>query len=96
MQVVFVARQNGPARLVTEAELWFQEGPLAGSKLVGFSIWRGAESGELSVTFPARSFGAGGERRFFDFLRSIESGDDTVKRIKAWILDEYRKVQAAV
>jgi hypothetical protein len=93
MQVVFVSRENGPERLVGEAEVLFHDGPLAGSKLVGFSLWRNAD-GDVSVTFPARSFGAGGERRFFDLLRAIEPGDDTIKRIKTWILDEYRKAAA--
>ena len=64
-------------------------------KLVGFSLWRSAE-GELSVTFPSRAFGAGAERRFFDYLRATEADGETVRRVKAWILDEYRKQPAAV
>ena len=31
VQVHFVARENGPERLVTEAEIHFDEGPLAGA-----------------------------------------------------------------
>ena len=93
MQVQFNARDNGPERLVTEAEIHFEEGPLAGAKLVGFCLWRSPE-GEVYVTFPSRAFGAGSERRFFDYLRADGSGE-TVKRVKAWILDEYRKVEAA-
>ena len=58
MQVQFVARENGPERLVTEAEILFEDGPLAGTKLVGFSLWRSPE-GEVYVTFPSRAFGAG-------------------------------------
>ena len=90
VQVRFVARENGPERLVTEAEIHFDEGPLAGMRLVGFCLWRSAE-GELYVTFPSRAFGAGTERRYFDYLRAIDSDAETVKRVKAWILDEYRK-----
>jgi hypothetical protein len=93
-QVVFVPRENGPERLVTEAEVHFEEGPLAGAKLVGFCLWRSPE-GEVFVTFPSRAFGAGSERRYFDYLRAIEGDGETVKRLKAWILDEYRKVEAA-
>lgn len=33
MQVQFVARENGPERLVVHAEVFFEEGPLAGTKL---------------------------------------------------------------
>ena len=58
-------------------------------KLVGFSLWRSAE-GEVYVTFPSRAFGAGNERRYFDFLRSAEGTAGEVKRVKAWILDEFR------
>jgi hypothetical protein len=93
MQVQFVPRENGPERLVTEAEVHFDEGPLAGTKLVGFSLWRSAE-GETYVTFPSRAFGAGSERRYFDYLRAIEGDGETVKRVKAWILGEYRNFEA--
>ena len=68
MKVQFVARENGPERLVTEAEIHFEEGPLAGTRLVGFCLWRSPE-GEVYVTFPSRAFGAGNERRFFDYGR---------------------------
>ncbi len=94
MQVQFVARENGPERLVTEAEVHFDDGPLAGTKLVGFSLWRSPE-GEVYVTFPSRAFGAGNERRYFDCLRAVDASGETVKRVKAWILEEYRKVEAA-
>jgi len=94
MQVHFVARENGPERLVTEAEVHFDDGPLAGTKLVGFSLWKRPD-GEIYVTFPSRAFGAGSERRYFDYLRSVEGTADAIKSVKAWILDEYRKVEAA-
>jgi len=71
IQVHFVTRENGPERLVCEAEVIFEDGPLAGTKLVGFSLWRSAE-GEVYVTFPSRAFGAGSERRYFDYLRSVD------------------------
>ena len=59
----------------------------------GGSVWRGQE-GELFVTFPARSFGVSGERRFFDMLRAVEAGSTEPARVKTWILDEYRRQQA--
>jgi hypothetical protein len=91
MRVTFCERPNGPERLICEAEIAFdEEGPLQGMKLVGFSVWRGQE-GEIFVTFPARSFGVGGERRFFDLFRAIEAGSDEPRRVKDWILDEYRR-----
>ena len=92
MRVQFNNRDNGPERLVCEAEIVFEkdDGPLADTKLVGFALWRGPE-GDVYVTFPSRSFGAGGERRFFDYLRAAEGDPEAVRRVKAWVIDEYRK-----
>ena len=94
MQVQFTDRENGPERLVCEAEIHFDEGPLAGMRLVGFSLWRSPE-GEVYVTFPSRAFGAGSERRFFDYLRAVDGTAEPVKRVKAWILDEYQRAALA-
>ena len=96
MRVVFVERDSAPERLVCEAEVVFEgeAGPLAGMKLVGFSLWRSPE-GEVYVTFPSRAFGAGNERRFFDFLRSVEGTSADSKRVKAWILEQYTSSREA-
>lgn len=93
MKVVFVKRDDAPERLVCEAEIIFEEGPLAGTKLVGFSLWRSPE-GEVYVTFPSRAFGAGSERRFFDFLRSVDGNNAAAgKCVKTWVVDEYKRTQ---
>jgi hypothetical protein len=91
MRVAFVERTNGPKRLVCEAEVVFgaEDGPLAGMKLVGFSLWRTSE-GDMFVSLPARPFNVGGERRFFDLLRSVEADPADGRRVKAWILEQYR------
>ena len=90
MRVQFVQRESGPERLVCEAELVFdEEGPLAGMKLVGFGLWRGAD-GEIHVTFPARAFGPGNERKFYDYLRAVDGMLAESKRVKSWIIEEYR------
>jgi hypothetical protein len=91
MRINFVVRESAPERLLCEAEVLFESeaGPLAGMKLVGFSLWRSAE-GEVYVTFPSRAIGTGNERRFFDFLRSVEGNGADARRVKAWILDEFR------
>ena len=57
MRVQFVDKVNGPERLVCDAEVLFDEDPLAGMKLVGFSLWRSTD-GDVYVTFPSRAFGA--------------------------------------
>src|SRR5713226_8879012 len=91
----FVQRKGAPERLVCEAELVFPAtaGILAGLKLVGFSLWKSPE-GEIYVTFPARAFGAGNDRRYFDFLRPIECGNGAAKTLKEGIVAAYR-AQAA-
>ena len=96
MRVEFTDRQGGPERVVCEAEIVFEEGDssLGGMKLVGFTLWRGAD-GEVYVTFPSRAFGSGTERKFFDYLRSAEGRADDVRRVKGWILEAYQARQAA-
>lgn len=91
MRVVFVERDNAPERLVCEGEIVFEagDGPLAGMKLVGFSLWRSPE-GEVYVTFPSRAFGSGTERRFFDFLRSVEGTAADARRVKSWMVEQFR------
>jgi len=66
-----------------------EDGILAGTKLVGFSIWR-TEKGETTVTMPSRSWGGPGEKKFFDLLRSGDGGGEALRRLKAAIGDQYR------
>lgn len=69
MQIEIVPNgEGGPAGKLADAELHFLEGPLAGLKLVGFSIWEGREGG-THVTLPARQYTVNGERRRFVLLR---------------------------
>ena len=94
MRVQFVERDSRPERLVCEAEIHFDEGELADTRLVGFSLWRSPE-GEIFVTFPSRALGVGSDRKYFDYLRSVEGQAAESKRVKAWILEEFRASQAA-
>ncbi len=94
MRVQFVEKVIGPERLVCDAEILFDEDPLSGMKLVGFSLWRSTD-GDVYVTFQSRAFGAGTERKYFDYLRSAEGLSAEVKRVKDWILGEYRASRAA-
>jgi hypothetical protein len=94
IRIVFVERENSPERLVSEAEIVFGSGLLAGMKLVGFSLWKSPE-GELYVTFPSRAFGTGSERRFFDFLRSVEGDAAAAKAVKQAIVSAYHERAAS-
>ena len=68
-------RGNPPGKLA-DAELHFNEGPLDGLKLIGFSIWEQRRGGGRNVTFPARQYNVNGERRSFALL----SGSSTPQR----------------
>lgn len=82
---------NPPGRLA-EAELHFSEGPLAGLKLIGFSIWERRGANGRNVTFPARSYSVNGERRSYALLRPI--GDVTCQdNIRELILDAYAEYE---
>lgn len=86
-----IQRENQPSRQVCEGEILFGDGcgPLKGMKMVGFAIWRSPE-GELYATFPSRAFGAGMDRRYFDFVRSTDGSAADAKRLKAWVLEQTR------
>jgi hypothetical protein len=91
MRIEFMDRENGPRNLISEAEIFFdaEDGLLAGLKLVGFTLWR-TETGEPSVTVPARSWGEGGERKFFDLLRAGDGGVEALRRLKTALCDQHR------
>ena len=46
---------NPPGKLA-DAELHFSDGPLAGLKLIGFSVWERKSGNGRNVTFPARQY----------------------------------------
>ena len=94
MNVHFHTKEGGPERLLAEAEVHL-EGDLEGMKLVGFSLWRRAD-GDVLVTVPARAFGMGSDRRYFDLLRSVDGNGKAVKAVKDRIIQAYRKHQAEV
>jgi len=88
LRINFVKRENSPDTLLAEAEV-ILPAPLDGLKLVGFSVWRTAK-GDPSVTFPSRAFGAGSDRKFFDFLRYVEKVD-AAKSFKDRIVQAYKE-----
>lgn len=63
--------KGNPAGKLADAELHFTDGPLAGLKLIGFSIWERRGGNGRNVCFPARSYAVNGERRSFALLRPI-------------------------
>lgn len=75
---------------LADAELHFEDGPLAGLKLIGFAIWQRRSRDGYNVTFPARQYAIRGERRRVALLQPIadRAGQD---RIYDLILTAYRE-----
>jgi hypothetical protein len=87
--------RGNPAGKLADAELHFGgESPLAGLKLIGFSIWERRGGNGRNVTFPARSYAVNGERRSFALLRPIV---DTAaqERIREVILGAFAEYEQA-
>jgi hypothetical protein len=83
---------NPPGKLA-EAEVHFTEGALAGLKLIGFAIWERKTGNGRNVTFPARQYAVGGERRSYALLRPI--GDATAQnQIRDPILQAFGEHEA--
>lgn len=83
---------DAPSGQLATAELHFADGPLAGLKLIGFTIWERRDGGR-NVTFPARQYVVNGERRSFALLRPV--ADTTAQdRVREIILDAYARYEA--
>jgi hypothetical protein len=77
-----------PGQLAT-AELHFDDGPLAGLKLIGFAIWERRTGNGRNVTFPARAYSVNGELRSFALLRPTSMDPAAQDRIREMILAAY-------
>ncbi len=88
--------RGNPAGKLADAELHFGgESPLAGLKLIGFSIWKRRGGNGRNVTFPARSYAINGERRSFALLRPIV--DMTAQqKVRDLIIDAYQQYEVQV
>ncbi len=87
--------RGNPAGKLADAELHFGgESPLAGLKLIGFSIWERRGGNGRNVTFPARQYSINGERRSFALLRPVV--DTTAQNaVRDRILEAYAEYEEA-
>ena len=85
--------KGNPAGKLADAELHFGgQSPLAGLKLIGFSIWERRGGNGRNVTFPARSYAINGERRSFALLRPVV--DTTAQEaVRERILEAYAEYE---
>ena len=94
MIVKFSPNEKGnPPGKLAEAELHFPDGPLAGLKLIGFSVWERRGAPGRNVTFPARQYTINSERRSFALLRPIMDPDAST-RIRDRILEAFAEYEA--
>lgn len=106
MRVHYVLNHGGsPASKLADVEIHFEEGLLAGLKLVGCSVWRSKKGDAPTVLVPSRSYATAGGVRYYELLRpsadgaatAAGSGEDpeaklAVRRFKDYVRDEYRKI----
>ena len=87
--------KGNPAGKLADAELHFGgQSPLAGLKLIGFSIWERRGGNGRNVTFPARQYSVNGERRSFALLRPVV--DTTAQEaVRERILEAYAEYEEA-
>jgi hypothetical protein len=95
MKVKIIANDKGnPPGKLADAELHFEDGPLAGLKLIGFSLWERRTGAGRNVTFPARQYSVNGERRSFALLRPLVD-TSAQERVRDLILQAYAEHEAA-
>ena len=98
MNVRIIANDKGnPPGKLADAELHFDDGSLAGLKLIGFCVWERRTGGGRNVTFPARQYSVNGERRSFALLRPIADAQaqDNVRDLILQAYAEFEE-QAAI
>jgi hypothetical protein len=98
MRVHYVLNHGGtPQSKLADVEIHFEEGLLAGLKLVGCSVWRSKKGEKPTVLVPSRSYATAGGVRYYELMRpSTDDLNDVglapVKRFKEYIRDEYKKI----
>ncbi len=90
MTVHFTLAGTPPGKLA-DAEIHFEDGPMAGLKLVGFAVWERRAGGGRNVTFPARQYSVNGERRSFALLRPITdvNSQETIRDLILSAFDRF-------
>ena len=85
--------KGSPVGKLADAELHFDDGPLAGLKLLGFAVWERRNGSGRNVTFPARQYSVNGERRSYALLRPL-SDVKAQDHVRDLVLSAYAQVEA--
>jgi hypothetical protein len=85
--------KGSPVGKLADAELHFDEGPLAGLKLLGFAVWERRNGSGRNVTFPSRQYSVNGERRSYALLRPLADvkAQDPIRDL---VLSAYAQFEA--
>ena len=106
MRVHYVLNHGGtPVSKLADVEIHFEEGLLAGLKLVGCSVWRSKKGEAPTVLVPSRSYATAAGVRYYELLRpsadgaagaGVESPEAklSVRRFKDYVREEYVKIAA--
>jgi hypothetical protein len=95
MTIKIIPNEKGnPPGMLADVELHFDDGPLEGLKLIGFTVWERRAGLTRTVTFPARQYSINGERRSFAILRPIADAAAQT-RIRDLILSAYALEEGA-
>jgi hypothetical protein len=103
MRLHYVLNHGGtPESKLADVEVHFEEGLLAGLKLVGCSVWRSKKGEAPTVLVPSRSYATAGGIRYFELLRASDEGAGpndpaarmAVRKFKDYIKDEYQRIEA--
>lgn len=84
--------RSEPPNKLADVELLFEEGVLSGLRLIGFSIWQSRRGRSRTVTMPARTYFANGERRTYAVLRPVND-ESSIEPVRRLILDAYAEFE---
>ncbi|MGE5247320.1 MAG: hypothetical protein ACM3L8_03140 [Verrucomicrobiota bacterium] len=108
MRVHYVLNHGGtPASKLADVEIHFEEGMLAGLKLVGASVWRSKKGEAPTVLVPSRSYATAAGVRYYELLRASDDAPPAaggvgeapaaklaVRRFKDYVREEYCRIAA--
>ena len=102
MRIHFVLNHGDtPVSKLADVEIHFEEGLLAGLKLVGCSVWKSKKGEVPTVLVPSRSYATASGIRYFELLRGSSASGLTnettedrqaVKTFKEYIRKEYQNI----
>ena len=102
MQIhITLTRGESPAsKKVADAEVHFDEGPLAGLRLIGVSVEKNDKPGNLRVRLPGLVCSSAGKRREVGLIQPVEGGTqneplERATRLESAILDAYCEARNA-